>query len=157
MQIQLKWIGKVVIIKPISLSSDSINCFEAYNAPIYVVRRNIKTFSDDTQLIRLTVQKNPNLMTLLAPFFPTRSSLWSLRLSIVTIMTSNLTYKGQNMVPEILQQLAGLSKNMDAAIELKDISKIRQIHLQKQELIDRLNVLILAANRKNPGSLDQNT
>jgi len=96
-------------------------------------------------------------MTLLAPFFPTRSSLWSLRLSIVTIMTSNLTYKGQNMVPEILQQLAGLSKNMDAAIELKDISKIRQIHLQKQELIDRLNVLILAANRKNPGSLDQNT
>ena len=61
------------------------------------------------------------------------------------------------MVPEILQQLAGLSKNMDAAIELKDISKIRQIHLQKQELIDRLNVLILAANTKNPGSLDQNT
>ena len=33
-------------------------------------------------------------------------------------MTSNLTYKGQNMFPEILQQLTELSKEMDKAIEL---------------------------------------
>ena len=70
-------------------------------------------------------------------------------------MTSNLTYKGQNIVPEIIQQLAGLSKEMDEAIELKDISKIQQVHLQKQELIDRLNLLILATNRRNTGSSDQ--
>jgi len=76
-------------------------------------------------------------------------------LSIVIVMTSNLIYKGQNMVPEILQQLAELSKKMDEAIELKDIFKIRQIHLQKQELIDRLNLLILATNRRNTGSSDQ--
>jgi len=66
-------------------------------------------------------------------------------------MTNNLTYKGQNVVPEILQQLAELSKQMDEAIELKDISKIQQIHLQKQELIDRLNLLIVATNRRKTG------
>jgi len=66
-------------------------------------------------------------------------------------MTSNLTYKGQNMFPEILQQLTELSKEMDKAIELKDISKIQQVHLQKQALIDKLNFLIIAANRKKTG------
>lgn len=70
-------------------------------------------------------------------------------------MTSNLTYKGQNIVPEIIQQLAGLSKEMDEAIELKDISKIQQVHLQKQELIDKLNLLIVVTNRRNTGSSDQ--
>jgi hypothetical protein len=66
-------------------------------------------------------------------------------------MTSNSTYKGQNMFPEILQQLAELSKKMDEAIELRDISQIQQIHLQKQELIDRLNLLIVAMNGRKTG------
>ena len=59
------------------------------------------------------------------------------------------------MFPEILQQLTELSKKMDEAIELKDISKIQQVHLQKQELIDKLNFLIVVTNRRNTGSSDQ--
>lgn len=45
---------------------------------------------------------------------------------------------------EILQKLTDLSKEMNEAIQTKDMSKIEQVHLKKQELITTLNLLIIA-------------
>ena len=59
-------------------------------------------------------------------------------------MTSNLTHKDDNLFYDILQQLTKLSKEMNDAVQQKDLFKIEQAHLKKQELINKLNLLIVA-------------
>ena len=65
-------------------------------------------------------------------------------------MTSNLTHKDEPHFKDILQQLTELSKEMNNAIGQKDLVKIEQVHLKKQALITKLNLMIIAktSNRK---------
>lgn len=59
-------------------------------------------------------------------------------------MTKDPTYKDESYISDILKELAHLSAEMNDAIRQKDLAKIEHIHLQKQELINKLNLFILA-------------
>ena len=59
-------------------------------------------------------------------------------------MTETVSYKDKNGFAEAIRELMRLSIEMNDAVNQNDIKKIEQIHLQKQELINKLNLLLTA-------------
>ena len=65
-------------------------------------------------------------------------------------MADHLREKKENLfLHNTLQQLSELSKEMNEAVKQKDIAMIEQVHLKKQELINKLNLLIVAKKIKH--------
>jgi hypothetical protein len=59
-------------------------------------------------------------------------------------MTANLAFKDRNGFAEGLQELTKLSKEMNDAVQQKDLPEIEQVHFKKQALINKLNLMIIA-------------
>jgi hypothetical protein len=56
--------------------------------------------------------------------------------------------KNKNNVTKILEQITHLSKDMDEAIQQKDIARIKEVYSKKMQLIDALKSAIIAQHKK---------